>query len=340
LVPWALYTLLTALLFHVELRYRLPLYPALLPYAAWALVRMFERRFWIVDWKQVSSKIQDPKPKLLLSGLTCLLILGVILLHRPYVHEAWSLAWKHTRLWQAERAHVRGDAPGAQAAAQAALKWDADSALARVALARAALLEGSQTRALEMLDAAVAALPAHPHAHLLRGAILRAEGQQDSARAELAFERNSLEDLQGWAWEVFAPIAPAPAALQVGGGLDLGFVHGFWLAEAAAYRWSSAESQIALLAPAGTARLDLQLASGRPAGAPPVELEVAADGRALGRLQLETNWHTYNLPLDHPPGRIVLTLRSPTFRPRDYDRASPDDRALGAMVGQVALRSP
>jgi len=38
-VPWALYTLLTALVFHVELRYRLPLYPVLIPYAAWTLTK-------------------------------------------------------------------------------------------------------------------------------------------------------------------------------------------------------------------------------------------------------------------------------------------------------------
>ena len=36
-VPWVLYILLTSMLFHVELRYRLPIYPALLPYAAWTL---------------------------------------------------------------------------------------------------------------------------------------------------------------------------------------------------------------------------------------------------------------------------------------------------------------
>ncbi|MEI6776413.1 MAG: glycosyltransferase family 39 protein [Chloroflexales bacterium] len=36
-LPWALYVALTTLIFHVELRYRLPLYPALLPYAGLVL---------------------------------------------------------------------------------------------------------------------------------------------------------------------------------------------------------------------------------------------------------------------------------------------------------------
>jgi hypothetical protein len=263
-----------------------------------------------------------------------------MLLHRPYVSEAWMLAWKHARLWQAERALERGDAPAAHSAAQAALERDAESALAHVVLARSALLEDDQAQALDALDTAIAVLPAHPHAHLLRGAILRAEGQNDTARSELAFEQNSLEDLQSWAWRVFGPLAPAPAALQVGGGLDLGYVRGVWLVDQAGYRWSQAEAQIALQVPAGTVQLELQLAGGRPAGAPPATLVVMADGRELGRLQLDNGWHTYRLPLDLPPGPLVVTLHSPTFRPRTYEPASPDDRALGVMVGPVALRGP
>jgi hypothetical protein len=206
-----------------------------------------------------------------------------------------------------------------------------------VALARAALLEGDRQRALDSLGAAIGVLRAHPYAHLLRGAILRAEGRTDAAREDLAFEGASLEDLQSWAWRVFAPAAPAPAALDVGGGLDLGFVRGFWLPEEGAFRWSGASSEIALAAPGGSARVELRLASARRAGAPPATLVVSADGRELGRIQPEAGWRTYTLPLDRPPGPFVLTLRCATFRPRDYDRASPDDRALGVMVGRVAV---
>jgi hypothetical protein len=262
------------------------------------------------------------------------------LLHRPYLAESWMLARKHTRLWRAEQTLARGEAAGAQVAAQAALDQDGDSALARVALARAALIAGDQPRALGWLDASIDALPAHPHAHLLRGAILRAQGQQQAARAELAFEGSSLEDLQGWAWRAFTSVAPAPPTLDVGGGLDLGFVRGFSLPEEGALRWSSAESEIMLLVPPGATRLDLRLAAGRPPGAPPATLVVSAGGRELGRIQPQSGWRTYSLPLSHPAGPLVVTLRSDTFRPRDYDRASPDDRALGVMVGHVAVVAP
>jgi Dolichyl-phosphate-mannose-protein mannosyltransferase len=339
-VPWALYTLLTALVFHVELRYRLPLYPVLLPYAAWTLVRIADCRLQIADWAKIQTKIKNQRLKVTFGFLSCTLMIGLALLHRPYLLEAWRLAWKHAQLWRAERALTSGDAAGAQAAAQAALDWDDESALARVSLARAALLAGDQPRAIGWLGAAIDVLPAHPHAHLLRGAILRAQGQAQPALRDLAFERNSLEDLQGWALRAFASFAPVPAVVEVGGGLDLGFVRGFSQAEQGAFRWSSAESQVGLLVPPAAARLDLRLAAGRPAGAPPATLVVLVDGRELGRIQLQSGWRTYSLPLSQPPGPLVLTLRSDTFRPRDYDRVSPDDRALGVMVARVAIVAP
>jgi tetratricopeptide (TPR) repeat protein len=337
-VPWALYTLLTSLIFHVELRYRLPLYPLLLPYAAWALLQIADCRLQIADWGKQKAKNRLHLARSGLALFTCLLILGLILLHRPYISESWMLGWKHLRLGQAGRALDRGDAAGARAAAQAAIGWDADSALARVALARAAMLEGDSQGALVTLDAAIAALPALPQAHLLRGAILRAQGDALAARAELAFEGRSREDLQAWSWGAFAPVAPAPAVVEVGGGLDLGFVRGFWLPEDAGFRWSSAQSEVLLAAPDGATRIELRLAAGRPAGAPPAEVAVLAGGRSIGTIQLEPGWQTYSLPLPAPPSLLVVTLSSSTFRPRDYDRASPDDRALGVMVHRVSIK--
>jgi hypothetical protein len=335
-VPWALYTLFTALIFHVELRYRLPLYPALAPYAAWMLVRIADCRLQTADWEKAESKIKNLKSKIALAALTCMVPVGLILLHRSYLSESWMLTWKHSRLWQAERALARDDPAGARSAAQAALDRDGDSALARVALARAALLAGDHQQALGQLDAAIGVLPAHPHAHLLRGAILRMQGQGQTARSELAFESNSLENLQGWAWRAFSPAATPTATLDVGGGLDLGFVRGFWQPEQEGFRWSSAESEILLLVPPGATQLELRLAAGRPTGAPPTTLVVSAGGRDLGRIQLQSGWGSYSLPLSHPTGPLILTLHSDTFRPRDYDRTSPDDRSLGVMVSRIA----
>ena len=101
---------------------------------------------------------------------------------------------------------------------------------------------------------------------------------------------------------------------------------------------SSDLSEVLLAAPGGATRIELRLAAGRPAGAPPAEVAVLAGGRSIGTIQLEPGWQTYSLPLPAPPSPLVVTLSSSTFRPRDYDRASPDDRALGVMVHWVSIK--
>ncbi len=326
-VPWALYVLLTGLIFHVELRYRLPLYPVLLPFAALVLsegrTNLAPRR-----WRVLA----------LLLPLICLLL---TLLHRPYPLLAWQLGWKHWHLAQAEARLAQGDVSGAEAAAQAALVLDERSALARVALARTALRNGDDLAATELLRAAIAAIPAHPHAHLLLGDWLRQQGDLEAARRELSYETGSLEDLQAWSWQRFT--TPPPARLEVGAGLDLGFVQGFHSAEAEGWRWTRDRAQLRLSVPQQPQALQLRLAAGRPTGAPDPQLELFVAGRSLGRLAISNDWRDYRLPLPSDPelwqpgSVIVLELRSTTFVPRDYAPTSPDARALGVMVAQVAI---
>lgn len=323
-VPWALYILFTSALFHVELRYRLPIYPVLLPYAAWWLAAFRVRRS---AW-----------PRVVAAALTVALLGGATLLHRPYVHETVALAQKHYWLWQADRALAAGDPGYAQAAAQAALQHDPESVLARVDTARAALLGHDYDRALQLLNQAVDILPNHPQARVLRGAVLRALGRLDAAKSDLAYATASLEDLQSWAWHAFAPARQLHAVVDVGKGLDLGYIRGFGQPEREGFRWSSAESAVLLDVPPGAARVTLRMASGRPAGAPMPTVTVLANGQEIGHVTLTDGWRTYSMALPSSiSSPLVLTLRSDTFRPRDYDRASPDNRTLGVMVSRVEV---
>jgi hypothetical protein len=344
-VPWALYMLLSAMLFHVELRYRLPLYPVLLPYAAWALIRIAGLRLRVSNPRIRHLAINNLRSPMVGAALSCLLIVGLTLLHQPYIGETWMLARKHYQLSQAERALGVGNAEGGAVSAGAALKLDPDSALARVALARAALARRDQAGALAALGGAIDALKAHPHAHLLRGAILREQADAAGARAEFNYEKASLEDLQSWSWATFASFASLPTTVEIGRMLDLGYVRGFWLPEQAGFRWTKSESQVRLAAPqAGAARLDLNLSSGRPAGAPPPQVRVLVDGSEVGQLVAQPGWRSYKfeVPAALIAGKrqLTVTLRSDTFRPRAFDRASPDDRALGVMVRSVEIQAP
>ena len=331
LVPWALYIFATSLLFHVELRYRLPLYPVLVPYAAWAIASLTRP----VNERRVLGTASSRR----MAAITLATIITVTLLHRFYPAATWLLANKHVALWQAERALAVNAAPQAQVAAQRALSLDDESALARVALARAALLAHDRAGAAAALDAAIAALAAHPHAHLLRGALLRQDGKADAARAEFAYETGSLEDLQAWAWSAFAPLGPPPVDVRIGDGLDLGAIHGFYPAEHG-YRWTQSQAQIQISIPTNATMLELEIAPGRTAGLLAPTLIVSNDRTELGRVQLVDGWQTVRMPLATREKVATITLDSHTFRPRDTDRASDDTRVLGVMVRRIAAVGP
>ncbi|HEY0607679.1 MAG TPA: glycosyltransferase family 39 protein [Herpetosiphonaceae bacterium] len=319
IVPWALYILLTGLVFHVELRYRLPLYPALLPYAAWLIAAGWEsRRSWR-SWRGVGALA------------TAAAALALVLLHRSYLSEGTMLARKHLHLWQAAQARAQGDLVQATQQAQAALTLDDSSALARVAIGLAAPPEQAE----RWWQDAINMLPAHPYAHLLLGNLLRARGEPDAARRELAFEATSLEDLQRWSLRTFD--RAAESRVDVGDGLDLGLIGGFYLTqEAANARWTRERAAVHRLALESF--IHLRLASPRPPAADPAIVQVALDGMTLGSIEVGGDWQTFTLEVPESlRGRVAtLTLATNTFRPRAYDRASPDNRELGVQVDWIA----
>jgi hypothetical protein len=70
-------------------------------------------------------------------------------------------------------------------------------------------------------------------------------------------------------------------------------------------------------------------------------VSIRAGGRELGQLVAEPGWHNYSfaIPAELIPEtrRLIITIRSDTFRPRHFDRTSPDNRALGVLVGRAEV---
>lgn len=323
---WSLYLLVTTLIFHVELRYRLPLYPALLPYAGLVLAG------GLAAGRSRAARLA--------AAVVPAAFLALTLLHAPYPALAWGLGWKHWHLGRAEMALAAGDPGAARRQAEAALARDEGSALARIALARAALAEDAGPTALAALDAAVAAVPDHPQAHVLRGDVRRALGDLEGARDDLAYEPATRQDLQRWLWGRAA--TPAPRRLDLGDGLDLGFLRG-WHAPAPGdegRRWTTGRAELRLLRGAAPAELALRLASGWPAGSAPVPVEVWAGGEHLATLEAGPEWAEAAVPLPGTAGggELTVELRSPTFTPREFDRASPDGRRLGVVLDWAEVR--
>ena len=314
---WVCYIVATSLVFHVELRYRLPVYPVLACGAATLLARGVER--------------PSLAPLRTLGAVATLVVfVGLLLLHRPYLSEGAMLARKHWVLW-------RGD--GA-----AALRADPGSALARVQLARDSI-DRCRTLATACPDAemtlsdAIEAVPDHPYAHLLRGALLRERGELDQARVDLGYETASLEDLQRWMVHSYGP-QPFPR-LDIGDGLDLGNIRG-WHPAQDGFRWTTAHAQIWLMRPQNGGTLRIRLAHGRPAGAiadDHLPVRVSIDDRPIAELNVGPQWQVYEVPLpadtlSNAP-LLAVTLDTPTFRPRTFDRANDDARALGVMVDWI-----
>jgi hypothetical protein len=335
--------------FHVELRYRLPLYPVLLPYAAFTLARLPRVRALRLTRQSA------------IAALSVLLILGLLLLHRPYPVLAWHLAWKHGHLVRAEHSLQAGHTLPAVRSARAALQHDPDSVLARVAWAQAMLMANDTAGAAAMLHEASDLLPDHPLPHLLLGHLLREQGRLDAARQHLAYETASLQDVQAWTWEHVALLTPPPAELDIGNGLDLGWIWGFHAAEAnegVTWRWTTGWARLRLSVPSGASTehaglcdgyapgdvlLLLRMASGRPPAAPAPLVRIStipATTQPLETIRVAPTWQAYLIKMPQPAAdqrSIIVDLRSSTFTPRDYDATSADGRTLGVMIDRAQL---
>jgi len=325
---WAAYVLLTTLIFHVELRYRLPLYPVLLAYTGMVGAAWFPT---------MRARLPSWQPTAVLLPLVTML---VTLWHAPYPLLAWQLAGKHVYLAQAERALEAGDLAVTSTAAQRSLTIDERSVLARVALARAALLAGDEQMALGWLDEAIAVLPSHPYPHLLRGDLLRRRGDLNAARAELVgFATASREDLATWLWE--RTVTPPPVTLTLGDGLDLGFIRGMHhsMAGEEGWRWTTGWAQARVTASADAQAVALTMRSGRPDRSA-VRVWVTVADSDPQSFTIGPDWQTISVPLPAQlrSGEVVVAVRSPTFWTRQYDPASPDGRRLGVQVSRVEAR--
>jgi 4-amino-4-deoxy-L-arabinose transferase-like glycosyltransferase len=317
---WAAYILLTTTLFHVELRYRLPLYPVLIAPAA-----------LLIGGLRLRRRAALPLP---------LIVLLLTLWHAPYPQLAVQLAFKHGTLALTEL-QLRLQQPAAALARSAQLAAEfPDSALARVQQARALAALDRPREALEVLDQAIILLPAHPYAQLLRGDLLRAAGDAAAARAALrGYETAARQDLAEWLR--VRRVSPLPSRLLIADGLELGFISGWHALQPADGdgRRSRGAAGVELQAPPQATELRLDLAGSRPDGSA-TALRVFANGRVLydavvpaARQQLPLA-----LPADLQGQALRIELRSSTFLPRDFDRSSADGRRLGVQLFSIEVR--
>lgn len=232
---------------------------------------------------------------------------------------------KHWHLW-------RDDGAGA-------LHADPDSALARVMLAeepvrRCRPQSEDCEEAETLLREAIDRKREHPYAHLLLGAVLREQGDMEAAKAELGYEGSSLEDLQQWMANRYGP--RGVTRLDIGDGLDLGDITGFYPADDG-FRWTGGRATIWLGAPEQPAELQLRLRGGPGGGSTPATVRLP--GMEPVGIDIGPEWATYRVPV--PAGTagtlLPVSVETPVVRPRALDATSNDNRPLGIGVDWIEI---
>jgi 4-amino-4-deoxy-L-arabinose transferase-like glycosyltransferase len=202
------------------------------------------------------------------------------------------------------------------------------------AIATAYHMLGQDDRALATLNDQQDSLGAT----LERGDILRARADRAGALEALNYREVRIASPTDQAWDHLFP-TPAPH-LDIGDGLDLGLVRGVTLDErdsdGTTYRWTEGHAELRLAAPAnsdGQVTLRLRLKNYRPAGVPP-PVRVSINGHTIGSITPTGGWQVYTLSatLTPDPTAVIVGLDTPTFVP-----GYADQRQFGVMLDWAEL---
>jgi tetratricopeptide (TPR) repeat protein len=239
-----------------------------------------------------------------------------------------------------ERAYARGDYTAAEQAFREALTVHPDFVDAQVSLALSLAAQDRRDEAAALLTQ-----NASRQNDLVIGALARDAGDMETARKAMRrVEAIAGQDVQRWTLEWLRP--PPTNQIAIGGGLDLGYISGFSIAEAdstGGFRWLEGDGQIVLpleqlLKPGAT--LELRLTGGPTAEQTPLEVRIGdAPGQRIDVARGQ--WRMYRLAV--PPAlvgqqRVTIRLRAPMFVPARFDPASADARALSLMVSSVRIK--
>ncbi len=328
---WILYNVVIVVVLHAEARYRQLFFPAMIPYAGLALsegrrlLAAAKRGLW---WR---------------AAVLLLLLIGWGYCFVTYSPWDWAVVNVRRGFYQTvgQVNWILGRPEAALRAYSQAMDVDErnpdpyyDQAWALEHLGR---LEEAAKVYRWCWDVRILYLPCST----ALGNVLRQLGQPEQAR--VAFRGRYVEesDVVSWAWDYLT--VPPHEQLDVGDGLDYGYVAGVHAPEEAGgvdYRWTTPQARFRLLpARSGQARLRLRLAGPRLTASPPVRVEAWIEGRQVARWEVGPSWGTYeSAAFPVRAGEVLeITLRSESFVPQQVDPASPDTRELGVQADLISL---
>lgn len=345
-LAWIAYSCLTVMLIHVEPRYLLPIWYLMGLYGAAALSSLAG---WLgLLWEDRGGAAYDARGLILSPSGAAGLILALAMLwqifsYRDYPRIIAQGVQRETYRAAGARAYAAKEYPTAIAEYEAMLAAQPDFVDGRTELARIYLDLGRYDDGWAIL----ADRPTH-RADVIRGALARAQGQDEAARAFFEdAEQRAGENVQKLTLAWLNP--PPTSDLTLGDGLDFGYLDGFSFGEdlppqpdgaAVSYRWLQGNGVIALPLPAplrAGSVLSLGMAGVTP-GVTPLTLEL---GGARVTIPVQGGqWQVYHVAVPESlegQSRVELRLHAPTFVPLQQDPRSTDARQLSLMISRVAV---
>jgi tetratricopeptide (TPR) repeat protein len=337
-LAWLGYSFLTVLVFHVEPRYLIPIWTLFGLYGAGALAHFWQNKRFTWRWPIA--------PRLLaLHGLRVglvLLFFWLVLTYRDYPALISRGFAREQAAVAGDRAYLAGDYPTAVAHYQAALAAHPEFVDARVTLALSLAAQGQRDEAIALVSSDDRRGLSW-RANLVWGALLRAEGEPEVARRQLErVEENGSENVQRWSLAWLRP--EARNELQLGNGLDLGYISGFSPAEGPPeqhFRWLEGQGEIVIPLAAPLASGDtIQLRmTGSPQAETPLNVQIGDAPWQTVRVA-SGQWRMYRLRVPESQigqSRLVLRLSAPTFIPAQMDQSSDDARTLSLMISELRV---
>lgn len=312
----ALYLFLIVIVFHTEIRYRMPLLPYALAGAAGgaALLARGDRRARL--------------GALVGAGLVIVITIA------PFVAPAWRGGVAALRLQAAGSALARGDAGAAADAAVRAAAADPGSTWPWIRYARWLAGAGRPADALSAYARAVPLreVPWEPPA--TRPALLAAIGRLDEARAAAAEANRLAQAVDSWvllevAWRALP--APRTDEVRMADG-DLGAVRDF-LQPRRDHRWSRPRAAIRMTPRTAAPGYDLVIEMGAPPPSPGAsDVEISVDGGDVSRVRVGDTFAEHRFRIAAPAdGTVDVELRA-----RPWSRSG-QPAAQGVAVRRVAL---
>lgn len=313
---WLAYFIAVSLVTHGEGRYRHFIFCALIPYAAraWlALPALARRRHRLAMGTALAAAGAV--------GLSALLA----------YHWNYAIQGGARSFWRlsGDLARAAGNLPQAATFYQQALAAQ-PTPDGYLALGHTLRAQGDTAGAIAAYWAAIRSNILYAPSYVYLGDLLRETGERDEARRVYRPQYASEQTLLDLAWRDTVPVAQP--VIEVGDGLDFGYLSGFYPAEelaGARTRWTGPVARIRVPATARVVRL--RVAALRPDA--PVAGQICSAGRCHS-FTIGVAWRWLIVQL--PPAPTTAPLRDIELRVASWP--APDGRELGVVVDTVEVR--